>query len=71
MGRHACPPPPAWRQPFDIESPTDRVSATVANALRRYKNQITRVEVHLGDENADKIGQRDQRCMVDAHLQGR
>lgn len=53
------------------ESLAEEVSATVENALRRYKEQITRVEVHLGDENAGKSGQRDQRCMVEARLEGR
>lgn len=48
-----------------------QVSATVENALRHFKDQITRVEVHLGDENAGKSGQRDQRCMVEARLEGR
>ncbi len=53
------------------EALAEQVSATVENALRRFKDQITRVEVHLGDENAGKSGQRDQRCMVEARLEGR
>jgi ribosome-associated translation inhibitor RaiA len=53
------------------ESLAEQVSATVEDALKRYKEQITRVEVHLGDENAGKSGQRDQRCMVEARLEGR
>lgn len=48
-----------------------QVSDTVEKALQRYKGQITRVEVHLSDENADKNGPRDQRCMVEARLEGR
>lgn len=53
------------------EALAEQVSATVENALRRYTDQITRVEVHLGDENASKNGQHDQRCMVEARLEGR
>ena len=53
------------------ETLAEEVSATVENALRRYTDQITRVEVHLGDENAGKSGQLDQRCMVEARLEGR
>jgi ribosome-associated translation inhibitor RaiA len=53
------------------EDVAESVSATVENALRRFKDQITRVEVHLGDENAGKSGQRDKRCMVEARLEGR
>jgi ribosome-associated translation inhibitor RaiA len=47
------------------------VSATVEQALRRFVDHITRVEVHLSDENGDKSGSQDQRCMLEARLQGR
>jgi len=47
------------------------VSATVEQALRRFVDHITRVEVHLSDENGDKSGPQDQRCMLEARLQGR
>lgn len=30
----------------------------VARALRRFSDDITRVEVHLGDENGPKGGQK-------------
>lgn len=53
------------------ETLAEEVSTTVESALRRYKEQITRVEVHLGDENAGKSGQRDKRCTVEARLEGR
>jgi ribosome-associated translation inhibitor RaiA len=53
------------------EALAERVSATVDNALRHFRHQITRVEVHLGDENASKSGQRDQRCMIEARVEGR
>lgn len=49
----------------------EQVSTTVENALRHVKDHITRVEVHLGDENAGKSGQNDQRCMVEARLEER
>jgi len=47
------------------------VSATVEQALGRFSEHITRVEVHLSDENAAKGGQQDQRCMLEARLEGR
>jgi ribosome-associated translation inhibitor RaiA len=53
------------------EALAEQVSATVENALRHVKSHITRVEVYLGDENAGKSGQHDQRCMVEARLEGR
>ncbi len=47
------------------------VTATVEQALERFAEHITRVEVHLSDENGAKSGQRDQRCMLEARLEGR
>jgi ribosome-associated translation inhibitor RaiA len=48
-----------------------QVSATVEQALERFDEHITRVEVHLSDENAGNKGQHDQRCMLEARLDGR
>ena len=48
-----------------------QVNATVEQALKRFSEHVTRVEVHLSDENASKSGQRDQRCMLEARLEGR
>ena len=47
------------------------VSATIEHALARFKDQVTRVEVHLSDENAAKTGPQDQRCLLEARLEGR
>ena len=47
------------------------VSATVEKALGHFRHHITRVEVHLNDENADKGGSHDHRCMLEARLEGR
>ena len=47
------------------------VSATIEQALKRFVDHVIRVEVHLSDENADKSGAQDQRCMLEARLQGR
>ncbi len=43
----------------------------VASALSRFSERITRVEVHLSDENANKIGHEDKRCMMEVRLEGR
>jgi ribosome-associated translation inhibitor RaiA len=48
----------------------DEVRTQVDSALERFSAQITRVEVHLGDENADKSGAADKRCTVEARLAG-
>lgn len=47
------------------------VSATIEHALKRFTDHITRVEVHLSDENGDKSGPQDQRCMLEVRLEGR
>ena len=44
----------------------DEVSATLA----RFADHITRVEVHLHDENAHKAGV-DKRCLIEARIPGR
>lgn len=52
------------------ESPAESVKATLETALRRFASHITRVEVHLGDENGNKRGRDDKRCMLEARLEG-
>jgi ribosomal subunit interface protein len=47
------------------------VRATVEQALEHFSTHVTRVEVHLSDENGGKSGQQDQRCMLEARLEGR
>ena len=48
-----------------------QVSDVVESALSRVSDHITRVEVHLSDENGDKQGENDKRCMMEARLAGR
>ncbi len=48
-----------------------RVGATIEQALERFGDHITRVEVHQSDENGGKSGQQDHRCMLEARLEGR
>ena len=47
------------------------VTRTVEHALARFAEIITRVEVYLSDENSGKTGKNDQRCVLEARLQGR
>lgn len=49
-----------------------QVKGVVESALSRYSAHITRVEVHLSDENSDKkSGVNDMRCVMEARLEGR
>jgi len=42
----------------------------ISEKLSRFSHQITRVEVHLSDENGDKEGFNDKRCMIEARISG-
>jgi hypothetical protein len=44
-----------------------QVETAVESALSRFADQITRVEVHLSDENRHRDGD-DTRCMLEARL---
>ncbi len=48
-----------------------RVSAEIHTRLDRFSQHITRIEVHLSDENANKSGSFDKRCLIEARLEGR
>lgn len=41
------------------------------DALARFRQEITRVEVQLSDENSGKKGTANKRCMLEARLNGR
>ncbi len=47
-----------------------KFSSTIKSALSRLSDHITKVEVHLKDEDGDKKGKNDKRCMIEAHLEG-
>jgi len=47
-----------------------QVVAEVDAALARFSDRLTRVEVHLGDENAGKSGAADKRCTLEARPAG-
>ena len=48
-----------------------RIRSDIELALQRVSDRITRVEVHLSDENGAKGGRDDKRCMLEARLEGR
>lgn len=54
------------------EALATQVSGVVESALSRFSDSITRVEVHLSDENSDKKGgNANMRCVMEARLEGR
>ncbi len=51
---------------------TQSAEEILGRILSRFAGQITRLEVHLSDENsASKSGVIDKRCMLEARLAGR
>lgn len=54
------------------EALSEHVKSVVEGAFGHLGDHITRVEVHLNDENSDKKGgDNDMRCMIETRLQGR
>jgi len=49
----------------------DSLIALISEALSRFSEHITRLEVHLSDENSHKDGMNDKRCLLEARLEGR
>jgi len=45
-------------------------TSLISEGLNKFSQQITRVEVHFSDENGNKDGFNDKRCMVEARLAG-
>lgn len=46
------------------------VSASVASKLERFDEELTRIVVHLNDENGQKAGAQDKRCQIEARPKG-
>ncbi|MET7030645.1 HPF/RaiA family ribosome-associated protein [Sediminicola luteus] len=46
-------------------------SSLIAEALQRFDSHITRIEVHLKDENGKKDGFNDISCLIEARIEGK
>lgn len=40
----------------------------ISNSLHRFFDHLTRIEVHIGDENSKKGGNADKKCLLEARL---
>lgn len=47
-----------------------KLTEIISSQLGRFNEYITRIEVHLTDENNDKVGIDDKRCVIEARLKG-
>lgn len=48
----------------------ETVTGMVDEALGRFASHVTRIEVHMSDENGAKGG-KDKRCVIEARMEGR
>ncbi len=48
----------------------ERVEADLRDSLARFKDRLTRVEIHLRDESAGRTTGDDVRCMLEARPAG-
>ena len=53
------------------EAFSNKLDNLLSEALSRFSEHITRLEVHLSDENGSKDGINDKRCLLEARLEGR
>ena len=42
----------------------------IKKSLERFSEWVTRIEVHLSDQNAHKSGANDMQCMLEARIKG-
>ena len=48
-----------------------RIVAGIHSRLDRFSEHITRIEVHLSDQDGKKSSGSDKRCLIEARLEGR
>ncbi len=53
------------------ESFGDKLETMLSEKLSRFSEHITRLEVHLSDENGPKTGVMDKKCIIEARHSGR
>lgn len=48
-----------------------KINDVISQQLSRFDDLITRIEVHLADENGSKDGLEDKRCLLEARITGK
>lgn len=59
-----------WSDIEKSEALAQYVREQVEHAVRHHQDQLTRIDVHLHDENAEKSGANDKRCVIEARPTG-
>ena len=52
------------------ENVAERIEAAVREKLARYEERLTRLEIHVRDENGAKGGADDKACTIEARPRG-
>ena len=52
------------------ENVAERIEAHIRQKLGRFEDRLTRLEVHVSDENARKGGADDKTCTIEARPRG-
>ena len=52
------------------ENVASRIEARVREKLARFEDRLTRLEIHVHDENAHKHGHDDKACTIEARPRG-
>jgi hypothetical protein len=52
------------------ENVAERIEAQVRDKLARFADRLTRVEIHVRDENGPKHGADDKACTIEARPRG-
>lgn len=52
------------------QAATERLEALVSDRLSRFEDRLTRVELHVGDENGERSNGADIRCQIEARPAG-
>lgn len=47
------------------------VNSLITDDLAKFSDQITRIEIHLSDENGGKTGRNGKRCMMEARTENK
>jgi len=48
-----------------------QITDKLTKELTRFSEHISRLEVHLSDENGSKSGLNDKKCLLEARIEGR
>ncbi len=49
----------------------EELTSMISDKLKRFNKYVSRLEVHLSDENSTKSGPKDKRCLIEARMEGK